>query len=384
MDEQATDFYAPGCSSESEKMGAINSCICRDSRTVEATCSSNSTQGKVFLYPSFPWKNSLLLKGPHAGSKNNTLNFFLPLVPDELGSRKSTPSFHGGAPAPKKPEMTSKDSFDETRELTHRDRQETAHQSPVFKELTKRDAVKTDEIAQGRPIPIGRAASKDSDEAEADEIPEDMHDPTNSAEVKTEEGKDERPVFEAPKSGVNVAAAAEVDKDVEKTAAKLDGNVVSINDSPPDPLTEHTSLTGHSEFPLKWHTRNILIVGKIGAGKATIANHILGEDKFKVSRSVESVTKLTAIRDISHCIVKDGSETTARSFYDYTIQLIDTVGLSNVLNQQQITFAIENFIKQCPDGIHLAIFVLKNGRVTKEDKTAIEYFMCFCFGHNLL
>ena len=46
--------------------------------------------------------------------------------------------------------------------------------------------------------------------------------------------------------------------------------------------------------------RNIVIVGKIGAGtgKATIANQILGENKFTVFPRVQSVTKLVDTRAV--------------------------------------------------------------------------------------
>ena len=42
--------------------------------------------------------------------------------------------------------------------------------------------------------------------------------------------------------------------------------------------------------------RNVVVVGKTGVGKSTVANKLVGDDVFKVAEELDGVT-----RTISHC-----------------------------------------------------------------------------------
>ena len=159
----------------------------------------------------------------------------------------------------------------------------------------------------------------------------------------------------------------------------MSSSIRSLNPVPIDLGGEEGVDTRNSgelpEVRMQSRRRNILIIGKTGAGKATIANKILGENKFHVSASVEGATKSIAMRQIDALIQKSDSETTALKYYHYTIRLIDTVGVSYRLNPQQIAEKIESFIEESPQGIHLVIFVFKNGHFTKEDQVAFNLFI---------
>ena len=63
--------------------------------------------------------------------------------------------------------------------------------------------------------------------------------------------------------------------------------------------------------------RNIIVLGKTGAGKSTVANQILGTNHFEVSTSTQSVTR--RVRNGEARLTVDG--------VDYNIKIIDTVGL---------------------------------------------------------
>ena len=123
--------------------------------------------------------------------------------------------------------------------------------------------------------------------------------------------------------------------------------------------------------------RNIVIVGKIGAGKATIANQILGENKFTVFPRVQSVTKLVDTRAVyNEKSESEPREKGARAIpFRYNIQVIDTVGVLYTMTREKITEHIETFLSRCPEGIHLVIFVFKNDRFGKQDEEAFSVFM---------
>ena len=65
--------------------------------------------------------------------------------------------------------------------------------------------------------------------------------------------------------------------------------------------------------------RNIVILGKTGAGKATIANVIVDHCMFTVSTSVEGITRSA----------KDSTASYEKDDFKYNIKLIDTVGVKD-------------------------------------------------------
>ena len=111
--------------------------------------------------------------------------------------------------------------------------------------------------------------------------------------------------------------------------------------------------------------RNIIVLGKTGCGKSTLANKIVcakeeKKEPFRVELSYKAVT--TEIEGaIEH--VKIGEAT-------YTINMIDTIGFGDPKRKDKDTVeAIKKHMKsRAPEGINLIIFVFKNGRFSVEEK----------------
>lgn len=118
--------------------------------------------------------------------------------------------------------------------------------------------------------------------------------------------------------------------------------------------------------------RNVLVIGKTGGGKSTIANKILcmDDDKrvFDVQRSYEAVTRRIE-NQISR--IRMGSTT-------YEINMIDTIGFSD--NRKSGAKSNEMIMKEikkemqdrAPEGLNLLIFVFKHGRFTEEERVVFD------------
>lgn len=108
--------------------------------------------------------------------------------------------------------------------------------------------------------------------------------------------------------------------------------------------------------------RNIVVLGKSGSGKSTIANRIVGDEVFRVARSVNGVTKRPQYEETEYC--KDDIL--------YKIKMMDTVGLFDPSrdkdNKSIVREAKHFFRKNAPEGISLVLFVLREGRFTPEEK----------------
>ena len=114
--------------------------------------------------------------------------------------------------------------------------------------------------------------------------------------------------------------------------------------------------------------RNIVVLGKTGAGKSTVANQILGTDIFEVSTSIQSVTRR----------IKNGEAKLTVDDVDYNIKIIDTVGLFDtgaITNNEIIRVIKTHFQQQVPEGVNLVLFVFKEGRFTKEEKETFDYII---------
>ena len=112
--------------------------------------------------------------------------------------------------------------------------------------------------------------------------------------------------------------------------------------------------------------RRIILLGKIGSGKSTLVNHIVGDKTCEVRGSVESVTRSTSL-------LTAPIQATARG-YHYTFKLIDTVGIYDRSNHE-ILKDIRRTFEEEVQSINLVLFVYKDGRLTPEDKTTFEIIM---------
>ena len=119
--------------------------------------------------------------------------------------------------------------------------------------------------------------------------------------------------------------------------------------------------------------RNIIVLGKIGCGKSTLANKIIcvkeeKKEPFKVLQSYQAVT-----REIEGAIehVKIGEQV-------YVINMIDTIGFGDPGTKDKDTVdAIKKHMQsRAPEGINLVIFVFRNGRFSVEEKHVFRTITC--------
>ena len=103
--------------------------------------------------------------------------------------------------------------------------------------------------------------------------------------------------------------------------------------------------------------RTVVFLGKVGAGKATLANTIAGNVMFKSSDAIDSMTR--RVRD-NNFAEKDISIDSVH--YALSFLLLDTYGLQ-VVNQ---TDHINNVTS-----VNLILFVYKYGRYTQEENDSL-------------
>lgn len=114
--------------------------------------------------------------------------------------------------------------------------------------------------------------------------------------------------------------------------------------------------------------RNIIVLGKTGAGKSTVANTILGQEVFPVSTSVQSVTRR----------IRRGEAKFTAHNVEYNVKLIDTVGLFDtgaVTNTTTIEEIKTFFREKVTEGVHLVLFVFKEGRFTPEERDTFDFII---------
>lgn len=110
--------------------------------------------------------------------------------------------------------------------------------------------------------------------------------------------------------------------------------------------------------------RNVVLIGKTGAGKSTVANKITGDDTFRVTGTLDGVTA-----SIAHCHVRF-----EHGGYDYDVKVVDTIGMFDHKAQEKDTIAeIKKYFRHIfPDGINVIIFVFSKGRFTPEEMECFE------------
>ena len=114
--------------------------------------------------------------------------------------------------------------------------------------------------------------------------------------------------------------------------------------------------------------RNIIILGKTGCGKSTLANKILNAERFHISSAVSSDT--AEIQSETNTVKIEGEL--------YQITVTDTVGFFDTTQRQKrfnneiMKNIISELTKVAPYGLNLIIFVFKNGRFTLEERESFE------------
>ncbi len=110
--------------------------------------------------------------------------------------------------------------------------------------------------------------------------------------------------------------------------------------------------------------RNILIIGKTGAGKASIANAVLGSYVFHVGTTIQSTTR----RSDDTITVKEHQT----GDYNYKISLVDTVGVRDDRQQnQQIQRRINEALKSF-DSLSMIILVFKLERFSPQERESLQ------------
>uniref|UniRef100_A0A8C4GIA2 AIG1-type G domain-containing protein n=1 Tax=Dicentrarchus labrax TaxID=13489 RepID=A0A8C4GIA2_DICLA len=105
--------------------------------------------------------------------------------------------------------------------------------------------------------------------------------------------------------------------------------------------------------------RRVVIVGKTGAGKSSLANTIFGEDAFKVDHGLNSGTKTC--------------KTETKSVNGKGITLIDTPGFFDTdRSEEELKCEIVRCITECAPGPHAFLIVLKYEKFTKQEQEVIN------------
>lgn len=115
-------------------------------------------------------------------------------------------------------------------------------------------------------------------------------------------------------------------------------------------------------------TRRIILLGKTGVGKATLANRITGTSKFKVHDDLESITR--------NPVFSEAVQVESPDHVRYNVQLLDTTGLVNEsgITKEKVARQIKTqCLEKGGEGDVLVIFVVAYGRFTDVEWDIFRY-----------
>lgn len=114
--------------------------------------------------------------------------------------------------------------------------------------------------------------------------------------------------------------------------------------------------------------RNIIILGRTGTGKKTIANKILGDERLPVDSAMTSVTREVRLMMAEEKV----DDTNIR----YIIKIVDTLGpYSRKIDKASILEEIREHCTGACDEIHLILFTFRYGVYEQRE---IDIFTAIC------
>ncbi len=111
-------------------------------------------------------------------------------------------------------------------------------------------------------------------------------------------------------------------------------------------------------------SKKILIFGKTGVGKSTVANAILGSDQLPIGSPIESTTRVAGRYKCSDYESISGAV--------YRIGIIDTVGVADShSSKSDLPKRMKRTIKEI-QSVNLVLFVIKMERFTRQERDSFE------------
>ena len=119
--------------------------------------------------------------------------------------------------------------------------------------------------------------------------------------------------------------------------------------------------------------RCVVLMGKSGAGKSTVANMLVGHDPMSPYKPPFDVSD-----KVLASVTREVSDETIEFWQDnilYRVTVIDTVGLfdTNAEGNDTIFEKIEEYLKNYVEGINLILFVFKKNRLTQEEQDVFSF-----------
>ena len=115
--------------------------------------------------------------------------------------------------------------------------------------------------------------------------------------------------------------------------------------------------------------RCVLLVGKSGAGKSTVANHLVGHDPLSPDEPPFGVSSVTT--EVQHETVEFVWDSDL-----YRVTVVDTIGLFNIIENPHLALGKSvQYINENKLRIDLILYVIQKGRFIQEEKDVFSFFM---------